>query len=123
MMLKSSIQDDLRIFTVLLFALTVLSGCATATKSRSSQESEKEVQEALSAVAGALSGKQLSEEEVRELERQIRTDEEAQTAIQAITESVGGKPIVKYCPVTGKRYAAHIETCPEHDVQLEIVGE
>jgi len=65
----------------------------------------------------------LNEEELRDLKKQIRTDKEAQTAIQAITESVGGNQTVKYCPVTGRRYAAHIEICPEHQVKLEIVGE
>ena len=89
---------------------------------QSQEETEEDVQEALSAVAGALSGKPLDEDDLRNLEKQIRTDEEAQTAIQAITGSVGGKvPVVKYCPITGKRYAAHMEYCPEHNVKLEIV--
>ena len=87
------------------------------------EETGKDVKEALSAVAGALSGKLLDEDDLRALEKQIRTDEDAQTAIQAITESVGGKvPVVKYCPITGRRYAAHMEYCPEHNVKLEIVG-
>ena len=89
---------------------------------QSREETGKDVTEALSAVAGALSGKVLDKDDLRNLEKQIRTDEDAQTAIQAITESVGGKvPIVKYCPITGRRYAAHMEYCPEHNVKLKIV--
>ena len=89
---------------------------------QSQEETGEDVQNALSAVAGALSGKTLDEEDLRSLEKQIRTDEDAQTAIRAISESVGGQaPVVKYCPVTGKRYAAHMEFCPEHNVKLEIV--
>ncbi len=99
-----------------------LTGCQTVSTVKSNREAREEAQEALSAVAGALSGRSLTDEELKGLEKQIREDEEAQTAIQAITESVGGQaPIVKYCPVTGKRYASHMEICPEHHVSLEIV--
>ena len=89
---------------------------------QSREETGEDAKQAFSAVAGALSGKFLDEDDLRNLEKQIRTDEDAQTAIQAITESVGGKvPIVKYCPITGRRYAAHMEYCPEHNVKLKIV--
>ena len=61
---------------------------------QSQEETGEDVTEALSAVAGALSGKSLSEDDIRNLEKQIRTDEQAQSAIQAITESVGGKTTI-----------------------------
>ena len=102
--------------------MILLSGCQTTSPVQSKEETGKDVKEALSAVAGALSGKTLDEDDLRNLEKQIRTDEEAQTAIQAITGSVGGQaPVVKYCPITGKRYAAYMEYCPEHNVKLEVV--
>ncbi len=112
-----------RLFGILvgLSIILFLSGCQTATSAKSQNETNEDVSEALSAVAGALSGKQLSKEEIQNLEEQIRTDEEAQTAIKAITDSVGKTSAVKYCPVTGRRYAVHLEVCPEHQVQLEIV--
>ncbi len=107
---------------LLLSVVFLISGCATASSVRNENETTEEAQSALSAVAGALSGKTLSEEDLRNLEKQIKEDEEAQTAIQVITESVGGKAhVVKYCPVTGRRYAPHMEQCPEHQVHLEIV--
>jgi len=109
---------------LLIASLSVfLFGCQTTSKGRNSIENTENIGEVLSAVAGALSGKQLSDEEMRNLEEQIRTDKEAQSAIEVITNSVGGKaPQVKYCPITGRRYASHIEICPEHQVQLEIVN-
>jgi uncharacterized membrane protein YebE (DUF533 family) len=110
-------------FKYLFFVLLVLilSGCQTT--SQKQKESSEDSENVLSAVAGALSGKVLSKEEVRNLEKQIRTDKEAQSAIQVIADSVGGKALqVKYCPITGKRYAANIEFCPEHHVKLEIVN-
>ena len=74
-------------------------------------------------MAGALSGKPLSKKELKSLENQIRTDKEAQSAVRAITESVGEKSaVVKFCPITGERYAAHLERCPEHGVLLEVVS-
>jgi len=116
--LSPRISRGLAVFFVIVF----LSGCKTVPPAQSQQETGEEAREVLSAVAGALSGKPLDEDDLRNLEKQIRTDEEAQTAIQAITESVGGKvPVVKYCPITGKRYSADMEYCPEHNVKLEIV--
>ena len=105
-----------------LFLIFLFCGCQTTSSVQGEGESREDVQEALSAIAGALSGKKLSDKELRDLERQIREDKEAQSAIQSITESVGGQaPVVKYCPVTGRRYAPHMELCPEHGVTLEIV--
>ena len=98
-------------------------GCQTIQQTQNSKENTEDAGEILSAVAGALSGKTLSEEEIRNLKKQIQTDKDAQSAIQVITDSVGGKTLqVKYCPVTGKRYASHIEICPEHQIKLEIVS-
>ncbi|MCK5013028.1 MAG: hypothetical protein KAS66_04345 [Candidatus Omnitrophica bacterium] len=105
-----------------LFVIFLLSGCKTVSTVQSREDQREEAKEVLSAIAGALSGKTLDEDDLRGLEKQIRTDEDTRSAIQAITGSVGGKsPIVKYCPITGKRYAGHIEYCPEHNVKLEIV--
>ncbi len=99
-----------------------LAGCQTAAPIKTEEETSDDVESALSAVAGALGGKELDQEDLKRLEKQIRTDEDAQSAIQVITESVGGDAQVKYCPITGKRYAPHLEMCPEHAVLLEIVS-
>jgi len=100
-----------------------LFGCQTTSQVQNSKKDTEDIGEILAVVAGALSGKPLSEEELNNLEKQIQTDEEAQSAIQAIADSVGGKATnVKYCPVTGRRYAFHFELCPEHQVKLEVVS-
>lgn len=119
-----SSTDGLSGHKACLILALLLAGCQTASPKQQVQgESREEVQEALTAVAGALSGKQLSQEELSDLEHQIRTDAQAQSAIQAITDSVGGAtPVVKFCPVTGRRYAAHLQRCPVHDVLLEVVS-
>jgi len=119
-------QPSLLLSVSAMIAIAVvflLTGCQTTPKVASSTETREDLEEVFSTVAGALSGKKLNEEEIRNLEEQIKTDEEAQSAIQSITDSVGGiAPVVKYCPVTGKRYAAHFESCPQHHVPLEIVS-
>jgi hypothetical protein len=106
---------------LIIFCVIVLgAGCRTVTSATSAQETS---QEALSAVAGAVSGKPLSSEDLRNLEKQVREDEGARTAVQAISESVGGRAaVVKYCPVDGKRYASHMEICPDHQVPLEVLS-
>jgi len=113
------------IFKYLLVASLVifLFGCQTTSRDQNSKKNTEDVREVLSTVVGALSGRSLSEDELRNLENQIQSDEEAQSAIQAIADSVGGKAThVKYCPVTGRRYASHLEVCPEHQVKLEVVN-
>ena len=115
--------NSFRFLTIFLTALFV-SGCQTASPVHSSTEAREDATGALSAVAGAISGKPLSQEDLRHLEKQIQTDEEAQTAVRAITESVGGKAAaVKYCPVNGERYAPQFEVCPVHHVPLKIVDQ
>ena len=100
-----------------------LLGCQTTSQGKNSKEDTKNVEKILSAIVGALSGKPLTEEELHSLKKQIQTDEEVQSAVQAIADSVGGKATqVKYCPVTGRRYASYFEICPEHQVKLEVVS-
>lgn len=108
---------------VVYFASAFFSGCqTTASPIQAQKESRQEVQDAMTAVAGALSGKQLTKEELRNLEKQLKTDTEARSAVEVITGSVGGKsPSVKYCPVCGKRYAPHLDLCPDHHVKLKTV--
>jgi len=109
---------------LLVASLTLfLFGCQTASQVQNSKKDTEDVEEILSAVVGALSGKSMSERDLNTLKKQIRSDEEAQSAIQAIADSVGRKAThVKYCPVTGKRYASQLEICPEHQVKLEDVS-
>ena len=111
------------------FKLIVLAGCVfflgcANTKGKelikaSQQEELHEAAGALGAVAGSYAGKQLSEEELKALARQIEKDEEAQSAIRAITGSMESNSAnIKYSPKTGKRYSGDLEYEPGTGVKL-----
>ncbi len=112
-----------------IIMIGLISGCQTIshnTKSSSTKnvENKEDISTAMESVAEALSGRELNKEDMRSLGKQIRKDPEAQTAIKAITDSMSGSGFkVKYCPKTGKRYAPHLEMCPEHNVELLPVEE
>ena len=101
-------------------SLVFFSGCAS-TSNVGSIPDRKETEAAIESIAEAISGKELTEEDAKKLKDQIRNDPEAQSAIQAITNSVSGQQRFKYSPVTGKRYAPHMEIDPETGVKLEWV--
>ena len=95
-------------------------GCATTAPPEGHKETKQDVQSAVEAVATAITGQEMSEEELRELNRQIREDKEAQSAVQSITNTLSDASLsVKYCPVTGKRYSSHLTECPQHHVKLK----
>jgi hypothetical protein len=72
----------------------------------------------------AVTGRMLNEEEMRHLERQIKTDKEAQTAIHSIADAMGGQQErAKYCPMGGEHYAPHLAICPVHKVPLKTMEE
>lgn len=110
------------IFLILftLGALLSLGGCQTLSSGGSRSASAG----ALSPLTGAVAGKQLTPQELRRLERQIATDQEARSAMNAIAGSMGGtSSTVKYCPIDGARYAPHLKVCPVHQTDLKNVGE
>jgi len=105
---------------IILVLMLFLTGCQTLRQPKAKMESREDVQSALETITEALSGRQLSEEELNNLARDLKTDKEAQSAIQSITNSMSGKKVnIKYCPVTGKRYAPSLVNCPEHGVALK----
>ena len=105
---------------VLLF----FSGCSATRQNSTPQERPQDVQSALTSVAGSLSGKEMSPQDVQKLEKQLTKDPEAQKAVGAITESMSsGEKNIKYCPVDGKRYSGKFLRCPEHNVELKNLGE
>ncbi len=111
----------MRLFS-LLIGIIFLTGCQTMAQPKAENESRRDVKEALGTIAEAISGKQLNEKELKDLSKDLRTNKEAQSAIQSITNSMNKKAvIVKYCPITGKRYAPRVIMCPEHHVKLKIL--
>ncbi len=107
---------------LLVFCGMSLIGCQTMAGPRSQKQGNVPADETFSSIAGALSGKSLTPEQMRDLKKQIKTDKEAQTAIETIGHSLSGEQASpKYCPVDGQRYAPHMEVCPIHQVALKPV--
>ncbi|HBG61502.1 MAG: hypothetical protein A2Y03_06040 [Omnitrophica WOR_2 bacterium GWF2_38_59] len=113
-----------RLFLILIAVF--LCGCQTIKQDTSlgqtAHESRDDQESALLAVVGAVSDKELSEKDLRNLVKDIKNDEEARSAINVVADSISNKQLrVKYCPVTGKRYAASLSICPVHNVELKWV--
>jgi len=78
----------------------------------------------LEAVAESYTRKDLSDEEVKILAKDLQTDEEAQSAIKVIADSLENKNTnIKYSPVTGKRYSGDLEYDPETGAKLVPLDE
>lgn len=108
-------------FFVLFLLFLSLSSCQTVPKSQT--ENNQDVQVAVESIAEAVSGRELTEEEKKDFIRRLKSDEEAQSAVEVLTNTMSQPPVkVKYCPLTGKRYAPNVNICPEHNVKLEVVG-
>lgn len=104
---------------LLVCLILTAGGCQTISAKRSSAV---ETRQAMTSVAGGLAGRPLTPEESRQLERQIRTDPEAQEAVRKIATSMSEAPKAKYCPVGGEHYAPRLEVCPVHKVRLLMLG-
>lgn len=88
------------------------------------QESTQETLSAAEAVAGAVSGKDLTEQDLRRVARQVQNDPEAKQAVESISGALRSPGSgVKYCPIDGRRYDAHFSRCPEHNVPLKDLEE
>ncbi len=108
----------------------ILAGCATTvlrdgaqpgTEGSLRRESAAETVSALKSVTQAVSGRELSDQDLRELNRQLQQDPETESAVRVITETMQGGQKLKYCPVCGKRYHPKFEVCPVHQVPLKEV--
>jgi hypothetical protein len=87
-------------------------------------ESSQDVEQAIKAIAEAVSGREVNEKELQELKHQLRHDEGARSAIQSMTNAMDQRPKrIKYSPLTGKRYAPHLEVDPETGAKLEWLEE
>lgn len=103
----------------------LLVGCSTMGQNRHSaapDASQKDAVSAIQSVTGAVSGKPLTQEEMKNLTHDLRKDKEARSAVQAITDSMNpSENVVKYCPVDGERYSSKFTVCPVHNVPLKEV--
>ena len=105
-------------------------GCGTtgqngqAVRPMSATESPKDVESAMGAVVGSVTGQPVEREDLLKLGEQIRDDKDAQSAVGSITGAVGDAATAgKYCPVDGERYSAQFTECPTHKALLKNIEE
>ena len=111
-----SAARDLKYILIYLCLTGVLSSCSSTKGMVNAKEGEttKDAASALGVVAGSYTGKTMTPEELQKAAKDIESDEEAQSAINAITAA----PKIKYSPATGKRYSGDLEYDPETGVKL-----
>jgi len=114
------------------FCVLFVFGCSTAqhnvgnnlSSTPPRQETSQEAISAMKSVTSSISGEKISDEDLKSLDKELKKDEEAQSAVRTITDALSEKRvIIKYCPVTGKRYSPSLKKCPIHGVELIVVEE
>ena len=99
-------------------------GCSTTPRGNAARIQTREASSALRALAGSLSGKNLSEKETRELATKMNKDDQTRSAVRSLQTTMSGRhPTAKYCPIDGKHFSYRVEVCPEHNVPLKEVEE
>ena len=94
------------ILPAILVALMVISsGCRTTKPINSAGETIQDVQKSVGTVASVMTGRKMSDQDVKKLERQMQNDPEARKAMESVTQSMGTQSVIKYCPIDGDRYA------------------
>jgi hypothetical protein len=109
---------------LLIFILSFfLSSCQTlSNKTNPQKAARQEGEESLYAIAGAVIGRPLTEEDKKKVQEQYLKNPEAKESMEAITGALSDKSPVKYCPVDGQRYSGHLNVCPDHwNVELKIL--
>ncbi len=110
--------------TVILAILFLFPFCGCQSVPKNGPESDQEALEAVGSATEALTGKQLTDEEKRQLLRDLQKDEDAQSAMKSISGALDVKQTgIKYCPVDGRRFSADVVDCPDHKVQLKELSD
>jgi hypothetical protein len=93
-------------------------GCQTT---QSNRPVTRQDIDAVKRVASEIAGREVSEEELYRLGKMMQANAQTQEAVGVITNTLTQKPIIKYCPVDGKRFAPNITICPQHNVELKVL--
>jgi len=73
-------------------------------------------------MAEAFSENNLTQQDKDNLKKQIRSNPEVQSAVEAISSALDSSTQqMKYSPATGKRYSSHLSVDPETGVPLKWV--
>lgn len=116
---------------IFLISLGLILGCATVPKNQSSNadikkilSSDDESAAAMKIVAESLSGKELSDQDLKKISHDIKTDEQAQSAIATVTGAISSPLLIgHYCPVDGERFSRRVKICPKHHIPLKELEE
>jgi hypothetical protein len=104
-------------FVASLLAMTLgICGCQTP-----KPKPQSETVSALTSVTQGLTNKPVTEEQLKDIARQVANDPQAQSALKSIDTAFTAEHTVKYCPENGERFSPDMEWCPDHKVKLEWV--
>lgn len=109
-----------RFFLVIILGVFLsTAGCRT-TQPVSNQEREED-KAAIKSVLGTMAGQEVDDKDLKDLSHQVKTDEEAKSAVEAISGSMSPGSAAMVCPNDGKRYSARLKTCPDGVTPLEPI--
>ena len=96
-------------------------GCQSARQSASGSGVSRRDMDALKSAAKALSGREVTDEDIYRLANQLKDNSENRSAVESVTNAFTRKAVIYYCPIDGKRFAASVKECPEHHVKLLLL--
>jgi beta-xylosidase len=119
-----SLRRLVRAFFCSTGLLFVIWGCSTSSQNLKKAHDQEVMIDAVKTVAESVGGREMSDQDMKNLIRDIRTDPDTRSAVEAIQSAVNPQSDdgrIKFSPATGKRYAPHMEYDPETGVKLEYV--
>lgn len=116
---------------VFIIVAVFIGGCASSSSNKvkilrpqAVGESSEDVMSAVEQVLGSVSGKPVDQKGLKDLNKELRENPEAQSAVKVIKDSVSGQgKVVKYCPIDGQRYSPKFDSCPLHHVLLKSLND
>ena len=108
------------IIILTIFALCFF-GCQSGLQSDSGAAVSRKQMDALKSAAKTLSGHEVTDDDIYRLADELKNNAENRSAAASVTDALTHRPVIYYCPVDGKRFAASVKECPQHHVKLELL--
>ena len=106
---------------IVFFLASSFVGCQTLRQSATDTGVSRREMEALKSAAKALSGREISDDDIYRLANQLKNNSEERSAVESVTKALTKKPVIYYCPVDGERFSQSIKICPDHHVELMLL--
>ena len=106
---------------IVLFLASSFVGCQSATQSATGSGVSRREMDALKSAAKALSGRDVTDDDIYRLADQLKNNSEERSAVESVTNALTQRSIIYYCPVDGKRFASSVKECPQHHVKLKLL--